>query len=113
MKEYEEIELDNQAYKDCYINVWYNKTSSINGNSAENNTVTPNPADNYISIANDNYCYYSIFDANGNKIKKSNIKHIKNNSDISINIQMLSQGTYNIKLEKCNGTYKHYPFIKK
>jgi len=120
MKNDESVILDNSAYKTMHLWVWYNKKNTCIYNSVITQDISPNPANDYIRVTDNNYSNYSIYDLAGNLIKYDIIsnKHLfvvnLNNCDntLFIDIQNLIAGQYTIMFQCNNGNLTSYFFIK-
>jgi len=109
MRENDGIRLDNQAYKDCYVYVWYNKKHIDIKEVQPNILLFPNPANDYITFYNENNTDYVIINYAGENMQNGNLQlNTKNNIDIAA----LPIGAYYILLNR-NGEHKKHKFIKK
>jgi hypothetical protein len=111
MQDVEGIELDNEAYKNCFIHIWYNKEhSGIEEPKLLDIVLYPNPTDNFINLYNENYDNYSIINSIGTEFINSKLKLVANNK---IDIQGIPSGAYSIILTNKYGANERISFIKK
>jgi len=109
MREKSEILLDNEAYKICYVYVWFNKKHSGILNEKLDVILFPNPANELITFYNEDYNSYSIVNSAGSELSNGMLELNLNNH---INTQNIPAGSYYMLLNK-KGKNSNIPFIKK
>ena len=108
MHEVEGLELDNESYKNLFINVWFNKNHIGIKYDKDNNLILyPNPTDNYVNLLSNDYTYYSIRNILGEELMIGKIE------DNKINVVNLPQGVYILILNKNNNQSISIPFVRK
>lgn len=77
----------------------------------EQQFVTPNPANEFITISNTNMKQYHLYDIAGNKL--NNLVSLQQEAEhIVVNINSLHKGVYNLILEQNNGKLEKFSFVK-
>lgn len=104
MEETENMLLDNEAYRTCYIWLWYNQGVSVNETEDKNALLYPNPTSEILNI-NDEIQYAKIYSANGELMLTSNTNQIS--------VRHLPEGTYFIEYKDAANTITYKKFIRR
>ena len=111
MRDTNGVVLDNSAYKNCFVYVWYNKKhTDISYENEEDIILYPNPSNDYISFYNENYTDYFIVNSAGEELMSGNLSPQSNNK---INIRNIPAGAYTMLVNKRNGEKNSLPFVKR
>ncbi|MDR0926354.1 MAG: T9SS type A sorting domain-containing protein [Ignavibacteria bacterium] len=109
------LRLDNEAYQNCDIYIWYNQNSALSDEPNVENylTIFPNPVGDFLTfvthsqITSYDNLHYSIYSMAGEQVLANSI-----NTNM-IDVSSLMPGCYSIIIKNSNGDNIYNNFIKK